>query len=385
MDFDCVLVGGGLQNALIALAILAQRPQARIAIVESEPRLGGNHLWSFHAADVPEDARAWVEPLVVARWPRWEVRFPGLTRTIDAGYSSIASARLHEIVGGALARPGCALFTGSAAHVVEADHVILESGRRLAAPIVIDARGPRVTGEGDDSAYAQSCGWQKFLGVELAIRGPSIAHPIVMDATVPQTDGFRFLYVLPLAHDRVLVEDTYFADGPALDVPALRAGILDAARGYGLDVVGIVREEVGRLPLPTTGVFDHPPHGPLRAGFGGGWFHPTTGYSLPCAVRVARHVAASTAADLYGPAFRSLVDRHARQVRFAQLLNRLLFEATAPSHRRDVLERFHRLPEATIGRFYALETTAGDRARIVCGRPPKGVSLRAALARMVTA
>ena len=46
-----------------------------------------------------------------------------------------------------------------------------------------------------------------------------------------------------------------------------------------------------------------------------------------------------------------------------------------------VLERFYRLPEATIRRFYALELTAMDRARIVIGRPPRGLSLRRALRR----
>lgn len=34
MKFDFVLVGGGLQSALIALALRAQRPSLRLAIVE---------------------------------------------------------------------------------------------------------------------------------------------------------------------------------------------------------------------------------------------------------------------------------------------------------------------------------------------------------------
>ena len=44
-----------------------------------------------------------------------------------------------------------------------------------------------------------------------------------------------------------------------------------------------------------------------------------------------------------------------------------------------MLARFYRLPEAVIRRFYALELTAMDRARILVGRPPRGMSLRAAL------
>jgi hypothetical protein len=35
------------------------------------------------------------------------------------------------------------------------------------------------------------------------------------------------------------------------------------------------------------------------------------------------------------------------------------------------------LPEVSIRRFYALELTAWDRARILVGRPPRGLSLSA--------
>jgi lycopene beta-cyclase len=82
-----------------------------------------------------------------------------------------------------------------------------------------------------------------------------------------------------------------------------------------------------------------------------------------------------------GPEFRALVREQWRQARFALLLNRLLYGAFAPDQRHHVLERFYRLPEPTIRRFYALSTTSADRARIVCGRPPRGLSLKVALSK----
>jgi lycopene beta-cyclase len=115
-------------------------------------------------------------------------------------------------------------------------------------------------------------------------------------------------------------------------------------------------------------------------GYGGGWFHPTTGYSFPMAARFAGVVAREKPEHLR-LALRSLARSHGRQLRFATLLNRLLFGAFVPEDRRNVLERFYQLPEASIRRFYALTTSAGDRARIVCGRPPRGFSLRVALTR----
>jgi len=68
-----------------------------------------------------------------------------------------------------------------------------------------------------------------------------------------------------------------------------------------------------------------------------------------------------------------------RQVRFALRLNRMVFRWFRGEQRYRVLERFYRLPAPVIRRFYALELTALDRARILFGRPPRGLSLRAAM------
>lgn len=389
-DFDCVLVGGGLQSALIALALL-QRPSGRaprIAIVERDDVLGGNHTWSFHDTDVPLEARALVEPLVVARWPEWDVAFPGLRRTFHAGYASISSPRLHEVVARALEASGGALLTSSEAiSVSESDVAILPASRphrtvesrTVRGRMVVDARGP--------TRMSVACGYQKFVGLELELARPTErARPTLMDATLPQTDGFRFVYTLPLSPTRVLVEDTFFSDTSSLDQRASHEVLLDYAARMRLDVAGIARCERGVLPLPLVepDVLTVRASGPLVAGYRGGFFHPTTGYSFPVALRVALHLAQNIDAP-FGRAWERLLAAHAKQARFATLLNRLLFVATPPHHRRDVMARFHRLPQPTIARFYALETTFTDRARILCGRPPRGVSIGAALAQLVTA
>ena len=107
--FDYVLVGGGLQNALLALALRARRPGSRVALVERAASLGGNHTWSFHEGDVPEAAREWVEPLVARRWPSYDVRFPGLERTLRHAYATIPSARVDAVVRERLSLRGAAL------------------------------------------------------------------------------------------------------------------------------------------------------------------------------------------------------------------------------------------------------------------------------------
>jgi lycopene beta-cyclase len=374
--FDYLLVGGGLQNALIALALLRRDPSARVGLVERGATLGGNHLWCFHSLDLSEAGQALAAPLVVQRWGGYTVRFPSFERRLNTAYAAVSSERLAEHVPSVFAEhPRSQLFLQRSAAQVLANSVVLDGGEELRARLVIDARGPEAhSGE-------HVIGYQKFVGLELELEQPTaLTEPIVMDATVRQEDGFRFVYALPLSPTRVLVEDTYFADGPELDVPTLRNRALSYAHELGLGISRICREETGILPLLSAATAARR-SSPFRAGYAGGWFHPTTGYSFPIAARLALHVASTTPETLFDASYRALASEHARQQRFACLLNRLLFQAVPQDARRNVLERFYKLPEPSIARFYALSTTAFDRARIVCGRPPRGLSLSRALSK----
>ena len=373
--FDYLLIGGGLQNALIALAVLGRGSGARVGLVERDATVGGNHLWCFHGSDLSSAGQALVAPLVVKRWDGYAVRFPSFERRLDSPYSAVSSERVAERVRDAFAaHPDSELVLGRTAVRVEAGTAALDDGRTVHGRIVIDARGPEA------HSREHVIGYQKFVGLELELQRPcALGEPIVMDATVAQHDGYRFVYVLPLSPTRVLIEDTYFADGPELDAPLLRQRALDYARTLGLGPARIAREESGVLPLPAATLPAALPGSPWLAGYAGGWFHPTTGYSFPIAMRLALHVAATSPESLFDPPFDALSREHARQQSYACLLNRLLFRAVPPEARRNVLERFYRLPEASIARFYALSTTAFDRARIVCGRPPRGLSVGRAL------
>ena len=75
---------------------------------------------------------------------------------------------------------------------------------------------------------------------------------------------------------------------------------------------------------------------------------------------------------------REIYDR--TEVKQARFLNRLLFTGVSPATRYTVFQRFYRHPLPTIARFYAGRTTRRDRARMVVGKPPRGFSLKRAMA-----
>jgi lycopene beta-cyclase len=375
-DYDYILVGGGLQNGLIALSLLHHQPQSRIALVEKAPELGGNHTWCFHAADVHRDDEIWIEPLLRHRWEGYSVRFPNFHRAISAPYRGVDSETLHRVVTEALSRsPRCTLLTDTEVVTTRAHHVELANGGSMTAGTVIDARGP-----GESTPLG--AGYQKFVGLEVELTRPhELTTVTLMDATVPQHDGFRFFYTLPFSTTRLLIEDTYFSDTSSLDKAALERGVLDYAEANGYEVSTIVRREDGVLPMPWSSRAQPPGKSPLIAGYAGGWFHPATGYSFPVALRLARLVGRSPADSLFGPELRALGRAHRNQVQYCQRLNRMLFQWFPPEQRWNVFARFYKLSPALIHRFYALDLTTADRARILLGRPPRGLSIRAGLAR----
>ena len=363
---DLLIVGGGLAGGLIALALADARPDLAVAVVEAGERFGGNHLWSFFDSDVTASGRALVEPLVTHRWPGYDVAFPGLRRTLATGYNSIESEQLDRVLRERL--PAARLITGAAARI-EPGGAVLGDGRRIAAAAVIDARGP-----GDLSLLDGA--WQKFVGQVLHLDAPhGLERPVVMDATVEQLDGYRFVYVLPFDERTVFVEDTYYSDTPDLDVPAVQARVLAYAAARGWRATPGDRVETGVLPVITGGDFERywaSTGAGAKAGIRAGLCQPTTGYTLPDAVRLALTIAA--APDLSQAALDPVTYEHARSAwrsrGFYRLLDRLLFQAAEPGERWRVLERFYRLPPDLISRFYASRSTLADKVRTLAGRPP---------------
>ena len=93
----------------------------------------------------------------------------------------------------------------------------LDNGERLTGTCVIDGRGPA-------PSPALALAFQKFVGLEVRLAAPhGETVPVIMDAAVSQSDGYRFVYTLPFSADTILIEDTYYADGPTLEPETLRA------------------------------------------------------------------------------------------------------------------------------------------------------------------
>jgi len=375
--YDLILVGAGLANGLIALRLRQQRSSLRILLIDAESQPGAHHTWSFHADDLTEAQHRWIAPLVVHHWPGYEVRFPQRQRHLNSGYFCVTAERFAQVMRDHFAAD---LLLNTRVATLDSHSVTLEDGRVVEADAVIDGRGYQPDG-------ALRMGFQSFVGQEWQLSAPhGLTAPIIMDATVDQQAGYRFVYSLPFSADTLLIEDTHYIDRATLDGERARQNIRDYAAQQGWQLARLLREEQGALPITLTGDVDafwqkrDLPCSGLRAGL----FHPTTGYSLPLAVALADRLAempVMTSASL-NTTIRQVASQAWQQQRFFRMLNRMLFLAGPAGQRWQVMQRFYGLPEGLIARFYAGKLTLPDRLRILSGKPP--VPVLAALQAIMT-
>ncbi len=363
---DIAIVGGGLAGGLTAYALSVKRPDLSVRLIDPSATFGGNHVWSFFTSDILADDWWIVEPFIDHKWDRYETRFPAHTRRFDSPFNSIRSQNYDRHLRAVL--PNIVPVKGEAVEVSQTS-VYLSDQRNISAGGVFDGRG---VADLDHLDF----GWQKFVGQEFRTATPhGLTHPIVMDATVDQIDGYRFVYALPFADDRIFIEDTYYSDGPEIDRDVMATRIKAYAAAQGWELAELIHQEMGALPVTMGGDFNaywRSGGEAAKIGVRAALFHGTTGFSLPDAVRTASLIAKLD--DLSGPAIATAIREFAEarwnKGSFYRLLDRMLFRAATPATRRNVLQRFYGLAPSLIQRFYAGNTTFLDKARILSGKPP---------------
>ena len=362
-----IIVGAGLSGLLTAWRCLDVNPDLIVMVIEASDRIAGDHTWSFNLTDVAPELRDWIEPFIAYQWDSYDVKFPKRKRTLDITYCTGNSETLRACVQPHIESGRLKLKLNMRVIDLQSDHVILHNEQKLSANCVLDARGF----EPNENVYL---GYQKFVGRTIRTKKPhGLKRPIIMDATVEQLGGYRFVYCLPFTEQEVLVEDTYYTDGPELSENEVTARIDDYINTNGWGDHELIRQEKGVLPI--TLAVEETCENNTKIGIKGGFYHAITGYSFPDALRVAGEMS-MYASDF---AFIEKINRitqqeHKKKESFLRLLNRMLFRAAKPEERYTVLQRFYGLNQGLIERFYAGQLKWYDKLRILIGKPPVPVS-----------
>jgi len=370
-----IIVGAGLSGLLTAWRCLDVNPELTVMVIEASDKIAGDHTWSFNLTDVDESLRDWIKPFIAYQWDSYDVKFPKRERTLDIAYCTGNSETLRACVQPHIDSGRLKVKLKTRVIDLQSDYVILHNEQKLSANCVLDARGF----EPNENVFL---GYQKFVGRTIRTKEPhGLKRPIIMDATVEQLGGYRFVYCLPFTEHEVLVEDTYYTDGAELSENEVTARIDEYINAKGWGEHELIRQEKGVLPITLAVVDGFHIFDKATIGIRGGFYHAITGYSFPDALKLADLFAFNV--ELYGDKWNADTNSvlmaanrtvHWNDEKFLRLLNRMLFRAAKPEDRYKVLERFYGLNQGLIERFYAGQLKWQDKARILIGKPPVPVT-----------
>ncbi|MFO7691052.1 MAG: lycopene cyclase family protein [Cryobacterium sp.] len=360
VDADLVILGGGLAGLTLAARLARERSGPRVVVLEPRTAYEDDRSWCFWRPEQHD-----LSHLVSRRWKTWTFSDPtGLTvrhQVPGLSYQYIRGSDFYASAQADIAQsPRIDLRLGVRAETVTAvpGGVRVEtSAGTLLARQVIDTR-PRAT---------EAMLYQSFVGLELESDQPFSFDPrevTLMGSLTADSEGLRFVYVLPLGPNRAIVEWTRFGTAPIarerlvseLDELLDRLGLADA-RG--------VRTEGGVLAMGLGRQLAPPIPGVVHAGNAGGALRAASGYGF---LRIQRWAQLCTERLLAG---QDAVG-HPREPWVRRTFDRIFLQAVR-AHPERTAEYFLALargvPPAALVRFLSDGARPADYARIISSLP----------------
>ena len=361
-DYDYLIVGGGAAGLSMAYHI-AREPRLagkKVLLIEPEAKDRNDRTWSYWA-----DAPMVFDHIAAHEWRRIAFRSPGFTKIIDLGayrYRMIRGLDYYELVQTALtSNPQFTLVRGvveSLANTAGGVQMRSSAGD-FTARYCFDSRPPAMEPDPAKHRYLL----QHFVGWEIETDHDVFDPEVVefMDFRGEQQHEARFMYVLPFAPRKALVEYTLFSAVP-LPKAEYEAAIREYLTTLGANNYRITAEEVGAIPMT-----DHPlpaRHGAhiINLGTRGGRAKPSTGYAFKRIQQQSARLVAALAATGSPPA-----DPTGDQWQF-RLFDTLLLDIMQRRGEttRDIFRQlFERNPVERIFRFLDETTSWADNLRVM--------------------
>ncbi|MEL7059959.1 MAG: lycopene cyclase family protein [Acidobacteriota bacterium] len=368
---EIVIVGAGLAGSSLAVR-LARRPDlaSRVVVLDAEPTARNDRTWCSWRFDPHPFSRS-----ITASWHRVLVQDERRSVPIELPrpYDCVRAADFHVQVAEEISTTGhVELRRGVSVRAVRpgADGLRVEHDEgTVLARLVFDSRPPPAPPDG--TLVQAFVGWE--IETERDAFDPSMAT--LMDFRVPQDGAIHFVYALPFAKRRALIESTWLVPAPAAvpdDRPLLawlRAHLRSQAQA-GSDDFTIRRREHGLLTMsadrgPTVaGRSRH-----VAIGLRGGALRASSGYAFDRVQRISDALCRQLEqqdwrqAGLEPPRLDARIDRHMDRL-FLSLLARR--PELGP---RLFVDLFAHCPADRLLRFLADRASTADRWAVVRALP----------------
>jgi len=373
------ILGMGCAAGALAYQLARRGFDGELHLVDPRADFAAEQRWCSWGP-LPDD----LAPLVSASWPRWRIATErrDVVRGIPGRlYQHVYAPDYYRHVLAALReRPNVHLHLGVAARGVEESQgapVVLTDAGALRVDLVFDSRPAAAPAGAARSSPPPVALRQTFVGQVVRTARPLFdpATATLMDFRVPPLEGLPFMYALPFAPDRALVESTAFAPCAVPDAEHHRR-IAEYLARQGAGVYTIEAEERGDLLMTTAPFLARlgPRHYAL--GVAGGGLRPSSGYGF---ARMQRHAARVAAAVVRGAPIPARVSTPKYTFLDAVFLDAL--GQSWPLARESFVRLFDRVPPRALVRFMQDESTALDDLALVLALPTAPYA-RAALRRV---
>lgn len=292
-SYEFAILGSGCAGLSLCHYLLERGVTAPILIVDRRSVFEDDRTWCFWDVEPTPFSH-----LAMHRWNSWSLhaegeslvqtteRYPYLCLTATDFYRhALESLALHENVEVRLGEEARGYEeTGDVTRVET-------SGGTCTARYVVDGRGLPAGSPVFEEAR-RTARWvpQKFVGLRLRARRPVFDPEVctLMDFSVSQERGLRFMYVLPFTGREALVENVYLSEA-RVSPEESREEVSDHLReSYGLvdgDFI-VDGEEHGYIPMTDYRFPRRLGERAYTAGMLGGETRPSTGYTF---LRIQRY------------------------------------------------------------------------------------------------
>jgi lycopene beta-cyclase len=370
-NYEFVILGAGCSGLSLCYYLLEEGVDAPILILDRKESFEDDRTWCF-----------WdVEPtpfthLALKEWRSWSFASAtgGVTQTTRRyPYKYLAARDFYEHALSRLARsPNVTVRLGEKAadYAERSGEVRIEtSDGTVSARHVFDGRGLPPGSPAFEEARRRAV-WvpQKFLG--LRVRAERLVFDPVcctlMDFSVDQSRGLRFVYVLPTGEREALVENVYLSEAEvtAGEHRAEIGAYLEGTYKLPPDGYEVLGEERGYIPMTDHAFPRRLGQRIHNIGMFGGETRPSTGYTF---LRIQRYCRKLAAAIVLGKEPTSRV--HPRRFDLLDSLF-LRFVRESPEECPEVYRRmFAGVPPDPLVRFLTERSTPLDEARLIRALP----------------
>lgn len=369
--YEFVILGAGCSGLSLCYYLLERGVDAPILILDRKRTFEDDRTWCFWDVEPTPFTQ-----LALKEWRSWDFLSAGrsVTQTTDRyPYKCLAGRDFYKHALARLAEsPNVTLRLGEEVRgcTEENGQVRVEtSGGTLHAHQVFDGRGLSPGSSAFEEARRRSA-WvpQKFVGLRIRVHR-SVFDPercTLMDFSVDQSRGLRFVYVLPMGEREALVENVYLSEAEISRAEHwAEIGVyLDGVYGLSPDEYVVLGEERGYIPMTDYAFPRRLGERTHNIGMLGGETRPSTGYTF---LRIQRHCRALAAAIVSGAEPPERI--HPRRLDLLDSLF-LRFVRERPGECPEVYHRmFAGVPPDSLVRFLTEKSTPLDEARLIRALP----------------